>query len=204
MLRLKSQGFKRISKPKEEGNVCLIARPRSSSLHNSTLCVAVALHATPKRVAQRRGYRSGRDGRAPRGASTPHCPFSPFENRISQTAGGLGLLPSKSLSLSVSLSLSMPQPIAKRQTLNLSCPDLPSSFDPDPDSDFDIDAPTNIQIQGTRKREVSSLIIHESRHAVARYRRGPGCVPHGGRTACPAKPLRRSMGLRRRRKQDDR
>ena len=27
----------------------------------STLCVAVALHATPKRVAQRRGYRGGRD-----------------------------------------------------------------------------------------------------------------------------------------------
>ena len=30
-------------------------------------CVAVALHATPKRVAQRRGYGRGRDGRAPRG-----------------------------------------------------------------------------------------------------------------------------------------
>ena len=33
-------------------------------------CVAVALHAMPNRVAQRRGYRSGRDGRVPHGGRT--------------------------------------------------------------------------------------------------------------------------------------
>ena len=38
----------------------------------------------------------------------------------------------------------------------------------------------------------------QSRHAVARYRRGAGCVPRGGRTACPAKPLRRRMAPGRR------
>ena len=102
--------------------------------------------------------------------------------RISPPADALGLLPSKSLSVSLSVS-----PSGSLSFLSLS-----SSFDPDPDSDFDIDAPSNIRIQGTRirKQKMDRGMRGLSRHAVARYRRGPGCVSHGGRTASAAEDKR--------------
>ena len=75
---------------------------------------------------------------------------------------------------------------------SLSFLSLPSSFDPDPDSDFDSDAPSNIRIQGTRirKQKMDRRMRGLSRHAVARYRRGPGCVSHGGRPASAAEEKR--------------
>ena len=75
---------------------------------------------------------------------------------------------------------------------SLSFLSLSSSFDPDSDSDFDIDAQSNIRIQGTRirKQKMDRRMRGLSRHAVARYRRGPGCVAHGGRTASAAEEKR--------------
>ena len=73
---------------------------------------------------------------------------------------------------------------------SLSFLSLSSSFDPD--SDFDSDAQSNIRIQGTRirKQKMDRHMRGLSRHAVARYRRGPGCVSHGGRPASAAEEKR--------------